>query len=93
MKCKYIYIDLFFYKIINKIEVFFGTCAALYGTSARKFFLTAVPQCPFPDAFTDPVLQAAGQAFDFVLIQFYNNPCGGSKANIVASYNGGWAAL
>jgi hypothetical protein len=39
------------------------------------------------------MLQVAGQAFDFVLIQYYNNYCGGSKANIVASYNGNWAAL
>ncbi|KAK3389798.1 glycoside hydrolase family 18 protein [Podospora didyma] len=40
----------------------------------KKFFLSAAPQCPFPDAAMNEALQAV--AFDFVSVQFYNNYCG-----------------
>eukprot|EP00884_Botryococcus_braunii_P020261 jgi/Botrbrau1/6919/Bobra.0215s0001.1 len=65
----------------------------LYATGNKKYYITAVPQCPFPDYYTNPVLQAKGNLFDFVLVQFYNNYCGGSKSAIVTSYNGDWSTL
>ncbi|KAG0542568.1 hypothetical protein BDA96_02G115500 [Sorghum bicolor] len=34
-----------------------------YSNSGRRVYLTAAPQCPFPDAY-----------FDYVWVQFYNNP-------------------
>ncbi|OAA46160.1 Glycoside hydrolase, subgroup, catalytic core [Metarhizium rileyi] len=43
----------------------------------KKFYLTAAPQCVFPDAAVGSVLDAV--AFDFVMIQFYNNWCGVSN--------------
>ena len=41
----------------------------------KPYYLTAAPQCPYPDAADGPML--AGQVyFDAVLVQFYNNYCG-----------------
>ncbi len=65
----------------------------MYATGNKKYYITAVPQCPFPDFYTNPVLQAKGNLFDFVLVQFYNNFCGGSKSNILTSFNGDWSNL
>ncbi|PFH47073.1 carbohydrate-binding module family 5 protein [Amanita thiersii Skay4041] len=45
--------------------------------SGKRYYITAAPQCPFPDAFFGPVLNAVG--FDAVYVQFYNNYC--SNAN------------
>ncbi|KAI9345002.1 glycoside hydrolase superfamily, partial [Obelidium mucronatum] len=38
-----------------------------------KVFITAAPQCPFPDYNIGGVLAAANNGFDFVQVQFYNN--------------------
>ncbi|OAQ59835.1 class III chitinase [Pochonia chlamydosporia 170] len=43
----------------------------------KKFYLTAAPQCVFPDAAVGAALNAV--SFDFVMIQFYNNWCGVSN--------------
>ncbi|KAI0845219.1 glycoside hydrolase family 18 protein [Daldinia vernicosa] len=41
----------------------------------RKFYLSAAPQCPFPDMNNLALMQGdAAVAFDFVMVQFYNNP-------------------
>jgi chitinase len=45
----------------------------------KKFYLTAAPQCVFPDAAVGAALNAV--AFDFVMIQFYNNWCGVNNFN------------
>ncbi|KAL8354485.1 hypothetical protein RB601_004064 [Gaeumannomyces tritici] len=42
---------------------------------ARRFYLTAAPQCFLPDAALDVVL-SSDVLFDFVMVQFYNNWCG-----------------
>jgi chitinase len=51
----------------------------LMDNSGRKYFITAAPQCPFPDAYVGPAtgkpLGDAPTAFDFVFVQFYNNFC------------------
>ncbi|XWW98904.1 hypothetical protein V2A60_006908 [Cordyceps javanica] len=47
------------------------------GAGGKKFYLTAAPQCVFPDAAVGAALDAV--AFDFVMIQFYNNWCGVSN--------------
>lgn len=45
---------------------------------SKKFYLTAAPQCPYPDQADKSFLQ--GQvAFDAVFVQFYNNNCGIDK--------------
>lgn len=41
---------------------------------AKKYLLSAAPQCPFPDHAMGEMLDAVG--FDFVSVQFYNNYCG-----------------
>jgi len=44
-------------------------------TSANKtYYVTAAPQCPFPDANVGTALDTA--PFDAVYVQFYNNDCG-----------------
>ncbi|PHH63742.1 hypothetical protein CDD81_5507 [Ophiocordyceps australis] len=43
----------------------------------KRFYLTAAPQCVFPDAAVGSTLDAV--PFDFVMIQFYNNWCGVSN--------------
>ncbi|KAL6405636.1 aminotransferase class III [Ilyonectria robusta] len=43
-------------------------------TSGKRFYLSAAPQCPFPDVYNQELLGAV--EFDFVMIQFYNNYCG-----------------
>lgn len=40
----------------------------------KRFYLTAAPQCVFPDAALGSTLDSVG--FDYVAVQFYNNWCG-----------------
>ncbi|KAK6918300.1 Glycoside hydrolase family 18, catalytic domain [Dillenia turbinata] len=40
--------------------------------SNKKVYLTAAPQCPFPDAWVGGALKTG--LFDYVWVQFYNNP-------------------
>ena len=44
-------------------------------TADKHFYLTAAPQCVYPDGANGPAL-AGEVAFDFIMIQFYNNWCG-----------------
>ncbi|RJE21351.1 chitinase [Aspergillus sclerotialis] len=41
----------------------------------RKYYLTAAPQCVFPDAADHEMLNGA-VSFDAIFVQFYNNFCG-----------------
>ncbi|TLS22130.1 uncharacterized protein PpBr36_09662 [Pyricularia pennisetigena] len=43
--------------------------------ATKKFYLAAAPQCVFPDAAMDVAL-SSDVAFDFIMVQFYNNYCG-----------------
>ncbi|KAK4415642.1 Acidic endochitinase [Sesamum alatum] len=43
-----------------------------YGKRGRKVYLSAAPQCPFPDAWIGGALETG--VFDYVWVQFYNNP-------------------
>ncbi|WPG97486.1 glycoside hydrolase family 18 protein [Acrodontium crateriforme] len=45
------------------------------GDSSKKYYLTAAPQCPYPDAADNDMLNG-GVPFDAVFVQFYNNYCG-----------------
>ncbi|KAG6884389.1 hypothetical protein C0993_011618 [Termitomyces sp. T159_Od127] len=42
--------------------------------AGKKYYLTAAPQCVYPDAHVGTVLDAV--PFDAVYVQFYNNYCG-----------------
>jgi chitinase len=43
--------------------------------SSKTYYLTAAPQCPYPDAADSPMLDGT-VSFDAVWVQFYNNYCG-----------------
>ncbi|KAI2622387.1 glycoside hydrolase family 18 protein [Hypoxylon sp. NC1633] len=43
--------------------------------TSKKYYLSAAPQCPYPDAAMNDMLNGA-ISFDFIMIQFYNNYCG-----------------
>ncbi|XP_008791958.2 hevamine-A-like [Phoenix dactylifera] len=43
-----------------------------YSTKGKKVYLTAAPQCPYPDAWVGGALDTG--LFDYVWVQFYNNP-------------------
>lgn len=60
-----------------------------YSTPRRKVYLSAAPQCPFPDKFLGKALDTG--VFDYVWVQFYNNPqcqySSGNINNLVSSWN------
>ncbi|KAF9435576.1 Chitinase 1 [Entomortierella beljakovae] len=48
---------------------------ALFATDpSKRYYISAAPQCPFPDAYLGQTLQSAW--IDMVFVQFYNNYCG-----------------
>ncbi|OSC97688.1 carbohydrate-binding module family 5 protein [Trametes coccinea BRFM310] len=49
----------------------------------KRYYVTAAPQCPYPDGYLGTVLNLA--SFDAVYVQFYNNWCG------LQNYNNIWA--
>ncbi|KAL2922151.1 Acidic endochitinase [Bienertia sinuspersici] len=54
----------------------------------RKVYLSAAPQCPFPDRYLGTPLETG--LFDYVWVQFYNNPpChyNGNVTNLINSWN------
>ncbi|KAJ0091735.1 hypothetical protein Patl1_14037 [Pistacia atlantica] len=52
-----------------------------YKKKGKKVYLTAAPQCPYPDAWVGGALQTG--LFDHVWVQFYNNPpCQYTSGNI-----------
>ncbi|KAL4599915.1 hypothetical protein ACB092_11G161500 [Castanea dentata] len=57
-----------------------------YSKQGKKVYLTAAPQCPFPDAYMGAALNTG--LFDYVWVQFYNNPpCQYSSGNLVNYWN------
>ncbi|KAL8534502.1 hypothetical protein ACS0TY_010498 [Phlomoides rotata] len=63
-----------------------------YSTSERKVYLSAAPQCFFPDYYLDTALRTG--LFDYVWVQFYNNPpCDirSGVSGLLASWNQ-WSA-
>ncbi|KAH7849340.1 hypothetical protein Vadar_016558 [Vaccinium darrowii] len=54
----------------------------------KKVYLAAAPQCPFPDQKLNGALSTG--LFDFVWIQFYNNPQCEYDTNNPNSFKGSW---
>ncbi|GLJ21004.1 hypothetical protein SUGI_0383890 [Cryptomeria japonica] len=58
-------------------------------TNSKKVYLSATPQCPYPDTSLGDALQTG--LFDYVWIQFYNNPpyqyVNEDASNLVNSWN------
>ncbi|KAG6865651.1 hypothetical protein C0991_000570 [Blastosporella zonata] len=55
--------------------------------ASKKYYVTAAPQCVFPDANLGPILNSV--AFDAVYVQFYNNYCGVQNYNNANAWNFG----
>ncbi|KAJ0031671.1 hypothetical protein Pint_13906 [Pistacia integerrima] len=52
-----------------------------YSKKGKKVYISAAPQCPFPDAWIGNALKTG--VFDYVWVQFYNNPpCQYTPGNI-----------
>jgi chitinase len=47
----------------------------------KMFFLSAAPQCPYPEVWMGDLLN--GVSLDFVMVQFYNNWCGGKSSLLI----------
>ncbi|KAK7694334.1 hypothetical protein QCA50_001517 [Cerrena zonata] len=56
-------------------------------SASKKYYYTAAPQCPFPDASLGSVLN--GASFDAVYVQFYNNVCGLQNFNQAQNWDFG----
>ncbi|KAF8531500.1 glycoside hydrolase superfamily [Gautieria morchelliformis] len=58
-----------------------------FNGASKKYYMTAAPQCPFPDSSLGAVLNAA--SFDAVYVQFYNNQCGLQNFPIASDWDFG----
>ncbi|KLO20503.1 glycoside hydrolase [Schizopora paradoxa] len=55
--------------------------------ASKQYYVTAAPQCPYPDAALGSVLNAA--EFDAVYVQFYNNVCGLNNFDLAQDWDFG----
>jgi hypothetical protein len=64
---------------------------------ARRYYVTAAPQCPFPDASLGPApgkaLGDVPRLFDFLSVQFYNNFCAGLNPDFFMRSYASWAGV
>ncbi|KAI0500612.1 hypothetical protein KFK09_018826 [Dendrobium nobile] len=60
-----------------------------YSNQGKKVYLSAAPQCPYPDAWVGKALDTG--LFDYVWVQFYNNPpcqySGGKPTKLEDAWN------
>ncbi|TRM60151.1 glycoside hydrolase superfamily [Schizophyllum amplum] len=68
-------------------DVFVNKIRSLASGASKKYYVTAAPQCVYPDASLGGVLNAV--AFDAVYVQFYNNQCGLPNYGQVNNWNFG----
>lgn len=59
-----------------------------YSQNGKKVYLTAAPQCPFPDAWLGSALKTG--LFDYVWVQFYNNPPCQYSSGDIANLEDAW---
>ncbi|KAF8640643.1 hypothetical protein AX17_000300 [Amanita inopinata Kibby_2008] len=67
--------------------VFVNKIRSLTDGANKRYYITAAPQCVFPDASLGGVLNTA--SFDAIYVQFYNNPCGLQSYPIASNWNFG----
>lgn len=68
--------DFDFESTVSNMPTFANQLRSLMSSDTSKtFYLSAAPQCPYPDADDGPML-AGAVSFDFIWVQFYNNYCG-----------------
>ncbi|KAG2034673.1 glycoside hydrolase superfamily [Suillus americanus] len=58
---------------------FLSALRALMDGGSKPYYITAAPQCPYPDSYIGTTLNEFG--FDAVYVQFYNNYCGLTNYN------------
>ncbi|KAK3024488.1 hypothetical protein RJ639_043805 [Escallonia herrerae] len=59
-----------------------------YSNRGKKVYLTAAPQCPFPDAWVGGALKTG--LFDYVWVQFYNNPPCQYSSGAISNLEDSW---
>uniref|UniRef100_A0A0D9V037 chitinase n=1 Tax=Leersia perrieri TaxID=77586 RepID=A0A0D9V037_9ORYZ len=68
---------------------YYGALASYLKSYNENVLLSAAPQCPYPDQWVGKALDTG--LFDYVWVQFYNNPpcqyAGGSAANLVEAWH------
>ncbi|KAI1818368.1 glycoside hydrolase family 18 protein [Poronia punctata] len=64
--------DLDFETRFAHLDVFAQQLRSHTLSASNKMYLSAAPQCPFPDHNVGPVLHSVHM--DFIFVQFYNNP-------------------
>lgn len=68
--------DFDFESTVNHMPAFGNKLRDLFASDTSKsYYLTAAPQCVFPDAANGPMLDGTVY-FDAIWVQFYNNWCG-----------------
>ncbi|KAG2177829.1 hypothetical protein INT43_003076, partial [Umbelopsis isabellina] len=65
---------------INQLQTHFKA-------ASKKYYVTAAPQCVYPDANLGAVINSV--AVDAVYVQFYNNPCGLQNFNSPSNWDFG----
>ncbi|KAI9483725.1 MAG: class III chitinase [Benjaminiella poitrasii] len=70
----------YYITFLNKLDTYFKA-------ADKKYYVTAAPQCVYPDANLQATLN--GYPFDAVYVQFYNNPCGLQNFNTASQWNFG----
>ncbi|MED6137642.1 hypothetical protein PIB30_066845 [Stylosanthes scabra] len=64
--------NLFYDDLVKAINAF--------STQEKRIYISAAPQCPYPDHYLDKAIKTG--LFDYVWVQFYNNPpCQYSNGN------------
>ncbi|KAG1463225.1 hypothetical protein G6F55_002515 [Rhizopus delemar] len=58
----------------NHYTTFLQALSSHFVNASKKYYITAAPQCVFPDANLQATLNSF--SFDAIYVQFYNNPCG-----------------
>ncbi|XVF73105.1 hypothetical protein PTKIN_Ptkin12aG0174600 [Pterospermum kingtungense] len=59
-----------------------------YSKKGQKVYLTAAPQCPFPDGSLHTALKTG--LFDYVWVQFYNNPSCQYSSSDASGFEKAW---
>ncbi|PKX90718.1 putative class III chitinase [Aspergillus novofumigatus IBT 16806] len=68
--------DFDFESTVSNMPTFANQLRSLFSSDpSKQYYLTAAPQCPYPDAADGPMLNGA-VSFDAIWVQFYNNYCG-----------------
>jgi chitinase len=68
--------DFDFESTVSNMDIFGNKIRSLMDAdTSKKYYLTAAPQCPYPDAADSPMLNGV-VSFDAIWVQFYNNFCG-----------------